>query len=691
MVDNGKEVRATALGRAAWKWWAQHGVPVFPCSSTKRPLTKHGFKDAVTERDDVYALFSAHPNAKYIGIVTGKPSGIFVIDFDLYKGQQAEAVKNDLLKDGLLPPTRVHATKSGGEHHLYTTDFSKQDVRNGVPFDGVEVRGTGGYVIAPPSQGYTVSNDLEVAEAPQELIDKLRGGIKKFNRSPSEYLENVVLDGSNFHEALLLLAARRQENNEDRAETQKYLMRLVEASVASRQEHPRHGRWQALIKDQGKELSRIVSSAYRKFNTEGSARRLREAKRTKDRSKGQHDTKDDEKGDKKDEATGFARSYDISDIRSTGHDKPYVVHPLMMEGDVLVLSADPKAGKSLFAMTLALHMSSGRALGQLMPVRETGEATTVPVVYFALEGQSALRARILGWLAETGVSEKDVAMHVVEEGLDFTSPLTRKYIVDNLVALEENYIGAGYGPLGLIVIDTLTKAMPGKDQNKVEDTSEVFDVVRHLRDAGINACVLYLHHNRRDGEMPRGSSNIMAEPDTVLRLRKNKDRMVEGQLSTTIELSVYMARAIDDTFSQEYLIDEVEVGNNSQNIPIKSAFLRHVEATEPPVSKSSQRLATQVASKEEQEREAFFGLLIETLAGGASYSVAGLEQLINSNPLAAKHYNKIKGASKKGLHWLRIEKQFIHHYPEFGIIYDPTSETVSGRLNVEAALKNKKN
>jgi uncharacterized protein YbaA (DUF1428 family) len=243
------------------------------------------------------------------------------------------------------------------------------------------------------------------------------------------------------------------------------------------------------------------------------------------------------------------------------------------------------------------------------------------------------------------MSPKDVAVHVVEEGIDFTSPRSRNYIRDNLVKLEEQFVEAGYGPIGLVVIDTLTKAMPGKDQNKVEDTSEVFDIVRHLRDAGINACVMYLHHNRRDGEMPRGSSNIMAEPDTVISLKKHNDRLLDGKPVNTVEMNIYMARAIDDTFSEQYAIQEVGIGVNSQGIERKAAVLKHVTAS---VSQDyaskvmGDKLTEKDAAKKAADDAKYFYDWLEGLLADKVYTVASIEDRMSSDQRLVEYYKEMK-------------------------------------------------
>jgi hypothetical protein len=141
--------------------------------------------------------------------------------------------------------------------------------------------------------------------------------------------------------------------------------------------------------------------------------------------------------------------------------------------------------------------------------------------------------------------------------------------VNKIVAADSWWREQGENRIGSIVIDTLTKAMPGGDQNSVEDTSAVFDVIARIKDAGIVAPVVIIHHNTKGGEQPRGSSNIQAEPDTLLTLTKNEET---GQL----HLKVLMARSIDDEASYVFDIMTEELGITAQgyNITAPEGFGR---------------------------------------------------------------------------------------------------------------------
>ena len=94
---------------------ADAGVPVFPCSSDKRPACPHGFLDAATDRAALCELWHDCPG-DLIGAATGNISGIDVLDLDA-KHEAARAWWRD--NRDRMPPTRVHRTRSGGLHVLF--------------------------------------------------------------------------------------------------------------------------------------------------------------------------------------------------------------------------------------------------------------------------------------------------------------------------------------------------------------------------------------------------------------------------------------------------------------------------------------------------------------------------------------------------------------------------------------------
>lgn len=147
--DDARRARLTAPGALASSalWYASIGVPVFPIQpGGKRPYPgSHGCKDATTDPAQVTAWWTANPDAN-IGIATGH--GLDVIDIDGPPGYLSLA---DLRERGLIPPVLARAGTPRGGAHLYIASTGDGNTAGLLP--GIDVRGVGGYVVAPPSLG----------------------------------------------------------------------------------------------------------------------------------------------------------------------------------------------------------------------------------------------------------------------------------------------------------------------------------------------------------------------------------------------------------------------------------------------------------------------------------------------------------------------------------------------------------
>ncbi|MBU5625686.1 bifunctional DNA primase/polymerase [Oscillibacter sp. MSJ-2] len=125
------------------------GLRVFPCRpKEKAPATAHGCKDATTDLEQIAKWWDCPYN---IGIATG--NGIVVLDVDINHdaGKYGDETLADLEGQyGPLPETWMCLTGGGGVHYYFQCDDPALTV--GVEFaPGLDYRGNGGYVIAPPS------------------------------------------------------------------------------------------------------------------------------------------------------------------------------------------------------------------------------------------------------------------------------------------------------------------------------------------------------------------------------------------------------------------------------------------------------------------------------------------------------------------------------------------------------------
>ncbi len=134
---------------------AAAGRPIFPCGLDKRPLTPRGFYDATTDPGAIRQWWGRWPTAM-IGMPTGEPAGVFVIDVDVdpARGKDGEAALADLVRrHGPLPDTVEAMTPRGGRHLYFRhpRDGARIPCSAGKLADSIDVRGDGGYVILPPS------------------------------------------------------------------------------------------------------------------------------------------------------------------------------------------------------------------------------------------------------------------------------------------------------------------------------------------------------------------------------------------------------------------------------------------------------------------------------------------------------------------------------------------------------------
>lgn len=142
-------------------------------SPGKHPRTTTGFKAASTEEAVIRTWWEKHWPDANIGIATG--AGLFVIDVDPHRGG------DDSIRGLPALPDTPRVSTGGGGFHAYL----KGDGRNtsGLLGPGIDTRGDGGYVVAPPSNHISGRDyawdvdyhleDIPLADMPAWVAQKL--------------------------------------------------------------------------------------------------------------------------------------------------------------------------------------------------------------------------------------------------------------------------------------------------------------------------------------------------------------------------------------------------------------------------------------------------------------------------------------------------------------------------------------
>ncbi|MBR2593327.1 MAG: bifunctional DNA primase/polymerase [Firmicutes bacterium] len=188
--------------------YLKEGWAVYPLKpQTKIPATPHGYLDATTDENQIKEWFSSASNYN-VGIVTGQvktapgepPKYLFVLDMDNHgDANGVDSVDKWETENGAMPPTATVLTGSGGLHRYYYSDRPVSRKTNLYP--GVDILGTGGGVIAPPSihpngNAYVWAEDPKGIAYADDLVYKFLEGNNKPEKSPNfELKEGFIPEG----------------------------------------------------------------------------------------------------------------------------------------------------------------------------------------------------------------------------------------------------------------------------------------------------------------------------------------------------------------------------------------------------------------------------------------------------------------------------------------------------------------
>ncbi|MEN8260446.1 MAG: bifunctional DNA primase/polymerase [Pseudomonadota bacterium] len=192
----------STLQDSALSYLGRHWSVIPVLAGDKRPALRwQEFQYLRAESGEVKEWFERWPDAN-IGIVTGAISGLVVLDVDpKHRGNDSLAAL--LKRHGPMPATVEARTGGGGRHFYFAHPGGIVHNKVGL-MPGIDLRGDGGYVVAPPSRhasgrryAWTKGHSPEeapLARFPPWLLD--RSGVREAPIGhPLKYWRKLVRDG----------------------------------------------------------------------------------------------------------------------------------------------------------------------------------------------------------------------------------------------------------------------------------------------------------------------------------------------------------------------------------------------------------------------------------------------------------------------------------------------------------------
>lgn len=209
----------------------------------------------------------------------------------------------------------------------------------------------------------------------------------------------------------------------------------------------------------------------------------------------------------------FRAAGDIT-IPSTSVD---VVERLLVREQISLLWGAYSSGKSTLALDVVCRVAAG------MPFFGR-RVRSGPAVYVAAEAGASIDSRVIAWKRHHGVDDFPAAFVVVP--VDLSDPLGDPL---RLTALLQDLDDATKRVPALCVIDTLSRAFGGGDENSSVDMGQFVKNLDYIRSAS-GAHVAIVHHGGKDNERgARGHSLLAAAADTIIEI-KNSD----GTITATV-------------------------------------------------------------------------------------------------------------------------------------------------------------
>ncbi len=567
-------------------WLAEEmRLPVFACGPDKRPVTQHGFNDATHDAVEIQRQF-ASPGAAMIGVPTGDTSGFFCLDLDVKNG--GGGLEWLAANQHRLPDTRRHKTRSGGVHLLFAMPEGRI-IRNsaGRIAAGVDVRGNGGYIIAPPSPGYLVDEAMAPAHAPAWLLDLIdppkapeaprpapaprqsgdgtRYGLQALDNECQAILSAAdgakhdtlnraafsigglvaageLIEGPAFAALASALAGIRHRC-EDYPAAQKTLAGAFRAGMAKPREAPPR-------------LVRRIVEEYRETRPEPPPR----------------DAPPDHWSAEPDPDIGLEPEKVAPNIKPTGLPLIYFqdvkpalksedfIEGLLIKAAMSVTYGPSNCGKTFFMADLALHV----AMGLEWRGREVERAG---VIYCAMEGAHGIANRVAAFALTCGLAGQEIPFAIIPVALNLLDPnADTSRLID---AIKEAAARMAI-PVGLVVMDTLSRAMAGGNENSPEDMGALVANSDRIRQA-TGAHVAWIHHSGKDqAQGARGHSLLRAATDTEIEIsRADNDSPSIARVTKQRELE------IDGVFG--FTLKRVELGLNHRGKPVTSCVVEPAE------------------------------------------------------------------------------------------------------------------
>ena len=495
--------------------YAKLGIKVLPVEyNTKQPIIQK-FELATDDPEKVDSLFELGAN---VAVRTGEV--FIVVDIDKKDGNVLDRYQQLAKTVGAFPDTWACNTPNGGLHFYFRLpdEAYVKNSQNKLG-TGIDVRGHKGIVLVPGSSidGRSYSwlkgrapGEIELAPIPEKLLQAIQSTGPRSRREPGVLKNAVPPDTEEIVGDAIQIAKGWPpaiEGAGGRITTRNLLHKLMDHGcspgktvdiMAEHWDDRNSPPW-------GNELDDYVKSHLRSRDLAIGALRAEAVFEPVEGVEEREPTSTKPKAPRK----LFISADEMADLALIAPE-PALVADWIDVGALSLWYGESNKGKTFVMLTLAIAIAQGRPWAGNPTIRKS-------VLYVALEGRVGMRKRMAA-----ARQAFEIPFGLPLAFLDVDVDLAKGRLgVELIIAAAKKHESDMGLPCGLVVIDTLGRALSGADENTSTEMTGIIGRAGEIQTA-VGAHVAFVHHpGKTTDKGPRGHSSLLAAVDTAVEIGRN--------------------------------------------------------------------------------------------------------------------------------------------------------------------------
>ena len=530
------------------------------------------------DHDAWYAKNGMHTARLNMGVLTGGPYKLLMIDLDTYKSPKALAWWREVIETenhGIEPET-VRQRSGGGGQQLFFQVPADWHCPNAVTDIGVDIRCDGGFAMLPPSlHDSGNSYAWEAGFAPWEVHVDLAGqwlldAVEALIEAHGGDVKYAAGNGATAHAASSgtgdeFTAWGKRWDRREHAMFRHVWHRVLEWArepPGPTRPQPFPHDWEPRAREayadyerntdvaaQGKE--RGWSLYWGKWRAAmkqwGSAKMVEAAEQPAPKDETRDHAADFEEAAKaaeekvRTDPTAIYPWLDVPAIKAMT-DPVWNVVGLIPQQGVGFVYGPPGSLKSFLVMDLGLTIATKLPDWWGHKIECAGT-----VIYLSVEGMGHFKFRLMAWEQHRGVNADLSPFVLIKESINFL----QKDDIGKLLATVQNIHDKLTVPITMVVVDTISRVLPGAEENLQKDMT-IFVQACEAVYKRFGCVVVGIHHSNNQGGI-RGSSVIPGAGDFLIEVKRSLGEMKGSIVARKV-------KDAEDGWEQFFTVDKVSAG-----------------------------------------------------------------------------------------------------------------------------------